>query len=331
MAHQIDTSTGKAAVFVTGEPAWHKLGTVIKKAAKSADAIKLAHLDWKVEQWPLRAFDPDKHSREAGIPDRVANVRSDTKKVLGVVSKGYQIFQNSEAFDFMDALVGEKLAMYETAGALKEGRRIWMLARIPKEYRASKDDLIKPYVLLTTGHDGKSPIQMIPTTVRVVCQNTLNLALARGATLTINHFTNLETRVSEARRKLGIIAARFDAFDDELHAMLAKQLKPAQVETYFNDQLGIGADSSELARKLSVEKIRVLNENFVNPRNTLRGMKGTAWAAYNAVSEYADHQKNWIGKTAADKLNTQLNSIWFGGSNALKQGAYADALVLARQ
>jgi len=299
MAHEIDQTTGKAAVFVTGEPAWHKLGVVIAKAAKSADAIKLAGLNWEVEQWPVRAFNPDKPSQEAGIPDRVANVRADTKAVLGVVSKGYKIFQNSEAFDFMDALVGEKLAMYETAGGLKGGKKIWMLARIPKEYRAGKDDLVKPYVLLTTGHDGKSPVQMIATTVRVVCQNTLNLALAKGATLTINHFTNIETRIAEARQKLGVIAARFDKFDDELHAMIAKQLKPAQVEKYFQDQAGADPKGSDLAKKLAEGRLEQIRGNFTNARNNLKGIKGSVWAAYNAVSEYADHQKSWIGKTAA--------------------------------
>jgi|SRR5579884_2353833 len=331
MAHEIDQTTGKAAVFVTGEPAWHKLGTVIQKAATSAAAIKLAGLDWTVEQWPVRAFNPDKPKQEAGCPDRVANVRTDTKRVLGVVSRGYKVFQNRDAFDFMDALVGDKLAMYETAGALKEGRRIWMLARIPKEYRAGKGDVIKPYVLLTTGHDGKSPVQMLATTVRVVCQNTLNLAIGEGVALSVSHFTNLETRIGEARKKLGIIAARFDQFDDELHAMLGRQLKDNQLAAYFKAQLPETDCTSELSKKLRANVLDQLHENFSHSTNTLPGMKGTAWAAYNAVSQYADHQKHWIGKTAKDKADTQLNSIWFGGSHQMKAKAYSDALALCKR
>ena len=169
MAHAIDETTGLAAVFVTGEPAWHKLGKTIEKAASSAEAIGLAGLDWRVEQWPVRAFDPDQPTTEAAMPDTVANVRADTKAVLGVVGKRYRVFQNHEAFDFMDGLVGDKLAMYETAGSLHGGKRVWMMARIPKEYRAGADDLIKPYVLLTNTHDGSQALRMIPTTVRVVC------------------------------------------------------------------------------------------------------------------------------------------------------------------
>jgi phage/plasmid-like protein (TIGR03299 family) len=330
MAHAIDQSTGKAAVFVTGQPAWHKLGVVIEKAATSALAIKLAGLNWTVEQWPVRAFNPDKPAEEAACTERVANVRTDTKKVLGVVSRGYKVFQNADAFDFMDSLVGDKLAMYETAGALHDGRRIWMLARMPKEYRAAKADLVKPYVLLTTGHDGKSPVQMLATTVRVVCQNTLNLAMKAGAALTVSHFTNLDQRVSEARQKLGIIAARFDQFDAEMHAMIKRPLKSAQADKYFRAQFGVDAGASDLAKKLAERKLDQVRANFDNERNALPGIKGTAWAAYNAVSEYADHQKSWIGKTAKDKADTQLNSIWFGGSHQLKQKAYADALALTK-
>ncbi|HVT87735.1 MAG TPA: DUF932 domain-containing protein [Tepidisphaeraceae bacterium] len=136
MAHEIDQTTGKAAVFVTGEPAWHRLGTVIEQATTSAQAIGLAGLDWNVAQWPVRAFGPDNLGAGADIPDVVANVRTDTKAVLGVVGRRYRVFQNREAFDFMDALVGDKLAMYETAGSLHGGKRVWMMARIPKEYRA---------------------------------------------------------------------------------------------------------------------------------------------------------------------------------------------------
>jgi phage/plasmid-like protein (TIGR03299 family) len=240
MAHAIDQTTGRAAVFVTGEPAWHQLGVVIEKATTSAEAIQLAGLDWRVEQWPVRAFDPDNHSVEAGIPDTVANVRTDTKAVLGVVGKRYRVFQNREAFDFMDGLVGDKLAMYETAGSLHGGKRVWMMASIPKEYRAGPDDLIKPYVLLTNTHDGSQALRMIPTTVRVVCQNTLNLALREAGVegLTISHHPRLESRIAEARAKLGIIAARFDKFDDELHAMLAKDLSVTEAAGYFRGLTG---------------------------------------------------------------------------------------------
>jgi phage/plasmid-like protein (TIGR03299 family) len=332
MAHEIDQTTGTAAVFVTGEPAWHKLGTVIEQAATSAEAIGLAGLDWRVEQWPVRAFDPDNQSTEAGIPDVVANVRTDTKAVLGVVGRRYRVFQNREAFDFMDALVGDKLAIYETAGSLHGGRRVWMLARIPKEYRAGADDLIKPYVLLTNTHDGSQALRMIPTTVRVVCQNTLNLALREAGVdgLAVSHHPRLETRIQEARAKLGIIAARFDKFDAELHAMLAKDLSASEADGYFRGLSGVDLPSQSERQKNARERVYgQMVANFDNDRNTLPGVKHTAWAAYNAVSEWADHQKAQRGKTVEDKLNRRLDSIWFGAAHQLKQAAYHGALELA--
>jgi len=334
MAHEIDQTTGRAAVFVSGEPAWHRLGTVIEQATTSAEAITLAGLDWRVEQWPVRAFDPDSNSTEAAIREFVANVRTDTKAVLGVVGKRYRVFQNREAFDFMDALVGDKLAMYETAGSLHGGKRVWMLAAIPKEYRAGADDLIKPYVLLTNTHDGSQALRMIPTTVRVVCQNTLNLAMREAGMdgLTISHHPRLETRIAEARTKLGIIAARFDQFDEELHAMLSKDLSVTEASGYFRGLARTDIPGGTDRQKKSREKVYgQMLANFDNERNTLPGMKHTAWAAYNAVSEWADHQRNYRGLNPAEKLNRRLDSVWFGASHQLKQAAYYGALELATE
>jgi phage/plasmid-like protein (TIGR03299 family) len=330
MAHEIDMSTGKAAVFVTGEPAWHRLGTVIDQAANSADAIKLAGLDWNVEQWPIRAFNPDKPADEAGCPERVANVRTDTKKVLAVVGRGYTVFQNRDAFDFMDAIVGDRLAMYETAGSLKDGKRVWMLARIPKEYKASKSDIIQPYVLLTNGHDGVHGLRMIPTTIRVVCQNTLNLAMRNSFGsdgLSIGHWANLEQRVGEARKKLGLITERFDLFNDELRALVTKKLSGKQVDAYFKKLLPEA--ETELAKKTREKVLVRFHENLANERNAMAGIKGTAWSAYNAVSEFADHQRRFMGKTETAKADNQLQSIWFGDAHRMKQQAYASALDLA--
>jgi phage/plasmid-like protein (TIGR03299 family) len=333
MAHEIDQTTGKAAVFVTGEPAWHRLGTVIEQAATSAEAIGLAGLNWTVEKWPVQALFSDGQAEGAvNVPGAFATVRTDTRRALGIVGAGYRVFQNREAFDFMDALVSDKLAMYETAGSLHEGRRVWMLARLPKEYRAGPEDLIKPYLLLTNTHDGSQALRMIPTTVRVVCQNTLNLAMREAGAdgMSITHHPRLESRVKEARQKLGVLAARFDAFDDELHAMLAKDLNAAEADGYFRDLSGVGVphltDRQKRARVLAYERMAA---NFDNPRNTLPGVKHTAWGAYNAVSEWADHQKAYRGKTEADRLDNKLNSIWFGGAHQLKQAAYDGALALS--
>ncbi|MBI1338469.1 MAG: DUF932 domain-containing protein [Phycisphaera sp.] len=333
MPHEIDTTTGQAAIFVAetsggGGPPWHGLGTVIKQATRSTEAIRLAHLDWNVEQWPLTAANPN-HWGASRVEHHVANVRTDTKAVLGVVGKGYHVFQNREAFDFMDAIVGDKLAMYETAGALKGGRRVWMLARIPSEYRVTPDDVIHPYVLLVNTHDGSAALRMIPTTVRVVCQNTLNLALGRAGGnegLSIRHLPSLDDRVKEARQKLGIVAARFDRFDEELHRMLANPMTASNLDDYFRGVLPMPEDASDRQRLNHRQTLDRFHANFDNPTNTLPGVRGTAWAAYNAVSEWADHQRPFRGKDGRQRAENRLHSAWFGSSHDIKQRAYALAL-----
>jgi phage/plasmid-like protein (TIGR03299 family) len=322
MAHEIDFSTGNAAVFVTGKPAWHRLGTVIESAATSAEAIRLAHLDWEVLQWPVRAFGG---YVSVDCPTMQANVRNDTNAVLGVVGRQYRVFQNAEAFDFMDALVGEKLAMYETAGSLKGGRRVWMLARIPGEYRIGREDIVHPYVLLTNAHDGTQALRMLPTTVRVVCQNTLNLAIRQAVGgLSIYHTAGLDARIKEARRNLGIITRRMQQFGDEARALAARSMSASETVKYFHEIASDGRSSEKETEKI----IERFFNNFDNARNMLPGIEHSAWAAYNAVSEWADHQKRGTGKTLAAKDDNRLNSIWFGTANKIKQRAFSSALQL---
>jgi phage/plasmid-like protein (TIGR03299 family) len=323
MSHEIDMTTGEAAVFTTGQPPWHKLGKVIKEAANSEEAIKLAGLDWEVAQRNIKTSWGN--GEALPIATHVANVRTDTNGVLGVVSRGYRVFQNRQAFDFMDNLVGEKLCIYETAGALKEGRRVWLLARIPQEFRV-QDDLILPYVLLTNSHDGSMALRMIPTTVRVVCQNTLNLALARSGRadgIRIYHSESLEARVSEARQKLGIITKRLDRFGEEIQALARKQMSQDELTRYF---VQLAKGKSEKRQKVMLQSFL---ENFENERNNLPGIRGSLWAAYNAASEWADHQSRVRGRTQSDRASARLNSVWFGCANNLKQEAFEAALQMA--
>src|SRR5262249_40233925 len=189
-------------------------------------------------------------------------------------------------FDFMDGLVGEKLCIFETAGSLRGGRRVWMLARIPKEYRVGSGDLVNPYVLLANSHDGSMALRMIPTTVRVVCQNTLNLALRKSSVegIRVYHSESLEARVREARLKLGIITKRLDRFGEEIQALARRQLTQQELTRYFVELVKGRSERSQKAM------LHSLLSNFESPQNNLKGMTGTLWAAFNSVSEFADHQ-----------------------------------------
>jgi phage/plasmid-like protein (TIGR03299 family) len=355
MAHEIDQTTGRAAVFVTGEPAWHGLGTVVSEAQTSAEAITLAGLDWQVEKWPLQTYGLDRHgaAQVLDVDDQYATVRTDTGAVLGVVSGQYRLYQNAEAFSFLDELVGEKLALYETAGALRGGRRVWMLAKLPQELRVGRtEDVIDTYLLLANSHDGSLALRVIPTTVRVVCQNTLNLALSQAgsAGVTIRHLDSLEDRVQEAREHLGLFVDRIGRFQEEVDALAATPLSDSQAKSYFSEVFDLPAPGRLLDRMLDSQEERgrfmrelleahaerserqkaadarlleQLVENYHNGTNTLPGIEGTAWAAYNSVSQFVDHQGRGAG------TDSKLNSIWFGEGNQLKQTAFARALELA--
>ena len=156
-------------MFYVREKPWHGLGTEVSEAPASLDALVYAGLDWRVEQ--------EKVCTEDGvpIPGYKVNVRSTDHAPLGIVSDRYKVVQNEDAFQFTDDLLGEGVT-YETAGALQGGRKVWLLARMPQRYVIAGDE-ITPYMVFMNSHDGSSGVKVAMTPIRVVCQNTLNLAL----------------------------------------------------------------------------------------------------------------------------------------------------------
>lgn len=156
-------------MFYVREKPWHGLGTEVSEAPASLDALVYAGLDWRVEQ--------EKVCTEDGvpIPGYKVNVRSTDHAPLGIVSDRYKVVQNEDDFQFTDDLLGEGVT-YETAGALQGGRKVWLLARMPQRYVIAGDE-ITPYMVFMNSHDGSSGVKVAMTPIRVVCQNTLNLAL----------------------------------------------------------------------------------------------------------------------------------------------------------
>ncbi len=157
-------------MFYVREVPWHGLGVRVESALCSADALKMSGLDWNVVQHSIMTDTGDV------IPGYKANIRDKDNRVLGVVTDRYKVVQNAEAFAFTDALLGEGVR-YETAGSLQEGRKIWLLAKLPDKYVIA-DEQIEPYLVFSSSHDGSGAIKVAMTPVRVVCQNTLNLALS---------------------------------------------------------------------------------------------------------------------------------------------------------
>lgn len=234
MAHMIDISNGRASCFTAGEKAWHGLGINVADCQTSSEAIRLANLNWLVEKQPCYL----KNGKE--VPSTFALVRDDTGNVLGSCGGTYQVYQNHKCFELMDALVGENLAMFETAGAIKDGKVVWMLAKLPKTVKlaANASDEVHTYILLVNDHTAKGSLRVIPTTVRVVCNNTLNLALGKatkGGGFTLRHCSTLEGRVEQIREKIGLIVERVDRFEAEVNALAARSLKETEVTDYLEN------------------------------------------------------------------------------------------------
>lgn len=188
-------SANVESMFYVREVPWHGLGTMVMGAPTSEDALTLAGLDWTVVQRSIETEDG------ISIPGFKANLRETDEKVLGVVTDRYKVVQNTDAFSFTDELLGEGVT-YETAGSLQEGRRTWLLAKLPQKYIISGDEII-PYMVFMNSHDGTGSIKAAMTPIRVICQNTLNLALSTAKRYwSTNHTGNIRGKLEDARYTL---------------------------------------------------------------------------------------------------------------------------------
>jgi phage/plasmid-like protein (TIGR03299 family) len=317
MPHELHIDNGRASMFYTGQTPWHGLGTKLDCPATAEEAIAAANLAWDVRKVPLHAV-ADGISRElkghfAIVPGH--KWKEPTCPIFGTVGSGYTPLQNRDAFRFFDPIVGEGAAIYHTAGALGQGERVWLLAKLPGEIRVADDDISEKYLLLSNSHDGKSSIQLRFTPIRVVCANTLGQALrGRGTTLRVAHTRDLKHRLDDARRNLGIINARYAAIEDTFKAMVRVKLDSARLAAYMTLVFPDPADPEDERALERVSKDRqraaFLFEN--GKGNKLRAVAGTLWAAYNGVAEMVDH-----GPTKRDG-GRQLEYIWFGGGAGVK-------------
>lgn len=328
MAHHLDIVNGKASMFSSrGMLPWHGLGTVINEdAVTSADAIKLAGLDYNMYKNPLFTIDPDGNKIE--VPDSFAVVRGDINQAIGVVGKNYEIFQNSEAFAFFDEVVGDKLAVYETAGALHGGRKVWILAKLPQDlFIKGTDDRTDSYVLLGTSHDGSQALMMMPTLTRVVCHNTYTLAMSNFSIesgIKVRHTRNIKAKVSLARERLSIINEQITEYQEQSNYLASINVNAAQFKAYIETLFPDNKDAKNNTRTVNMRNMMTLN--FED--NEFKETDGTAWAAFNAVTRYVDHQRSTKGTDDTDRRNNRMESVLFTTGATKKREAFKLALSL---
>ena len=317
MAHEIDTTTGKAAMFYAGEVPWHGLGTYVgENPILSEEALVMGGLDFTVEKVPMFARIGD---TEVAVPDQFATVRTDTNGVLGTVGNRYQIVQNREGVAFMGEVAGPgRLVQYHTAGALFDGRKTWMLAALTDLTIAPVDgDESKPYLLLSNAHDGTGAVRVLFTTVRVVCNNTLNIALrgAKGQGVTIRHTTNVKSKVREAQRILGLARESFAAYDEQAKRLAQMQMGDKALDAFLNSLFPVPTDAEPTTQ--DTNRKNLIRDLFESGAGTeIPGVRGTAWAALNAVTDYVDHHS--ITRRGQE---TSADSMMFGTKADLKTRA----------
>lgn len=317
MAHMIEQ------MAYVGERPWHGLGKEVLQAMTSEEALREGGLDWDVyqvvPQFSVAKMDGTKQLIE--VPGYSVVVRSKDLKPLSIMSDKYKPHPPREAFKFFDTVVGEKLAIYHTVGSLADGKRIWMLAKLPGEIRIpGSDDVTEKFLLLATSFDGSLATIMKLTPTRVVCQNTLSIAVrGEGDYVKIRHTSKLSSMVDEAKRVFKIAMNNYDAFEKSAHRLAAekfddKQMALLAAQLFPNNEKGELSPGNLKARQL-------VQQLFVTGKGQDM-VRGTKWAALNAITEYADHHVRTRETTMRAARDARLYSIWFGGADSLKNDAY---------
>ncbi|WP_125141315.1 DUF932 domain-containing protein [Clostridium transplantifaecale] len=270
-------------MFYTREKPWHGLGTMVQEAPTSETALTLAGLDWNVIQKPIETED--------GIPISGfrANIRDTDGQVLGVVTDRYKVVQNTEAFGFSDQLLGEGVT-YETAGSLQNGRRTWLLARLPQRYIISGDE-ITPYLVFMNSHDGSGAIKAAMTPIRVVCQNTLNLALDTAKRVwATNHTGNISGKLEDARNTLLYAEQYMAELGLAIDRLNRKKLSDRQVCEYIDILFPLMGNPTEQQKKNVLRMKEDVKRRYFDAPD-LQHVGKNCYRFVNAVSDFATHAK----------------------------------------
>lgn len=326
MAHNLEIRDGKASFAAKGEKAWHGLGTYVENAMTAEECIKLARMDWEVEKRPLFVEEPDESDAEDIVFSELtgwsAATRNDTGDVLAVVTDSYEIVQNREAFTFFDSIVDRGEAIYETAGVLGRGERIFITAKLPSDI-VVKGEQVENYVLLTNAHDGTRALQAGFTSIRVVCNNTLTAALSDlKNSIKLRHTSNIKAMLAEAAEIMGISSKYTAELNEAFNAMAKVKITDKQLRAYIEQVMNPNreqltkAEKAEFSKQFTATVDGIMEFATCHDTQTTKAAKGTVWGAYNAISGYYGHMKDHKSETA------RMNDIMFGQGDQRIKSAY---------
>lgn len=327
MAHQINIENGRANVMVVGKPAWHNLGQVLDNPATAEQAIVEAGLNFPVEKQPIFLADG------TPVPNRYATVRTDVNRPLGVVSNRYEVLQNTDAFKFFDSIVERDEAVYHSAGVLGGGERIWVMAKLPEHISIKGVDDVNAYVTLLSGHDGKTGASAFVHLERIVCNNTLQVAIqqgrAKGKFVTFRHNSGVVDRITSGSTLLGIVNNYVQDMEGIFTTLSAKKVDKAYTKSFVDALFPALPEDvvKQMSRRPSFEIYRdqVLEAIERGAGQDMPTAQGTAWGLFNGVTYFVDHMKKGTG----DDPSKKQVSIWWGEGSRIRQRAF-DLLALDR-
>lgn len=333
--HELATIGGKVAFFGgSNTAAWHGLGTIVEGQVSSKEALKLANLDWEVTKTPiktLKAFAEDGTAITITSPDFLITRPGDNTAQdipanvvhLGTVGSKYVPVQNVEAFDFFDSIIGEGHAFYETAGALYNGQKVWILADIPAAaFGAEVGDETKVKVMLSNSHDGTGCVEARIVPVRTCCANTYSIAIKSGKNVVkIRHLNNWnsEAKVAQAKEILGIVKDYGTLLSEKFNAFRAKPITGDEFEKTFLDGLFPIAGKEGKGKAQVENKRQLLAELFLDGTGT---NGETVWDAFNAVTEFANHKATFKETAASTREENRFSSIFDGEMEKMIQKAF---------
>jgi len=279
-------SANVESMFYVRQVPWHGLGTMVQEAPNSAEALRLAGLDWIVEPKPVYVETESIFGTAmTNVPGFVANTRSSDGKVLGIVTDAYKIIQNADAFAFTDNLLGGDVR-YETAGSLNDGKRTWLLARLPETEIVG--DKTEQYLVFTNTFDGSGAVKVACTPVRVVCQNTLNFALGSAKrSWSIRHTANIEYRLQDAHDALMLAGEYIDALKVNAEQLATQHLTDREIDGLIGQLFPVEQDATKIAKTNCLNR-RLAFRKALNA-DDLANFRNTKWGFVNAAADFADH------------------------------------------
>ena len=314
MAHEIESMT------FAGQTPWHGLGTALAEADLYdwPNACTRAGLDWGVEMVPLVT-----HDSQTKV-DRRAVRRTSDGRILGTVGPRYCPLQNKDAFGWFQPFLDAREAALHTAGSLRGGSRVWVLAKLNRDPLViAAGDEVQKFILLSHGHDGSLAVRVGFTPIRVVCQNTLSMAHDSDASklIRVKHTKDVIENLSNIREIMSRANAEFEATAEQYKRLARKSINQTDLSLYVRRVLKIedGQEPSNRTRNMMAEIVRL---GETGRGNDLPSIRGTYWSAYNGFNEY-------LGYNRGNTPDNRLNSLWFGDSAVMNRHALQTALDMA--